>query len=79
MWGALLYGGRLVVVPYHVTRSPQLELAYEWILVSSFSFVSSGGLVSSGHVGWPHIFVFPELVFGFIEGNRMLRTPDYFG
>jgi non-ribosomal peptide synthetase component F len=27
MWGALLYGGRLVIVPYLVTRSP--ELFYE--------------------------------------------------
>ena len=23
MWGALLYGGRLVVVPYRVSRSPE--------------------------------------------------------
>jgi amino acid adenylation domain-containing protein len=29
MWGALLYGGRLVIVPYLVTRSP--ELFYEFL------------------------------------------------
>jgi len=36
LWGALLYGGRLVVVPYLVSRSPEafyLELAHERVTV----------------------------------------------
>jgi amino acid adenylation domain-containing protein len=67
LWGALAYGGRLVVVPYAVSRMPDdmLELLRrEGVTVLNQTPSAFRQLVQADIVGAPHPFALRYVIFG---------------
>ncbi|HEX7772769.1 MAG TPA: amino acid adenylation domain-containing protein, partial [Pyrinomonadaceae bacterium] len=69
LWGALLYGGRLVVVPYHVSREPgafyQL-LAQERVTVLNQTPSAFHQLMQAEQSSWPNHADAPSLALRYV-------------